>query len=61
MWLVQVSYTWIAMGWQAVILVVGLATIHRIAWWRTVPAVAVGTLIFVLFLVAIRDHVALII
>jgi len=60
-WFIQESYAYIAMGWQAVITVIGLVVIHRIPWYANLPGILVGNLIFVLFLLLIRDYVALII
>jgi hypothetical protein len=61
LWLVETSYSYVAMTWQGVVTVVGLTVLHRIQWWKNVPAVLAGTGIFVLFLLLIRDYVALII
>lgn len=61
MWFIETFYSYVAMTWQGVVTVVGLTVIHRIPWWKNVPTVIAGTGVFVLFLLLIRDYVALII
>jgi hypothetical protein len=60
-WVVEVSYAFVAMGWQAIVTLIGLAVIHKISWYKNVPGLIAGNVIFVMFLLLIRDHVALII
>lgn len=54
-------YSYITMAWQGIVTVIGLAVIHRIKWYKNVPGLVVGSGIFTLFLLLIRDYVALII
>jgi hypothetical protein len=61
MWVVEVSYAFVAMAWQAIVTLIGLTIIHRISWYKNVPGLILGNMIFVGFLLLIRDHVALII
>lgn len=49
------------MGWQAIVTIIGLTVIHKIIWYKNVPGLIVGNLIFVGFLLLIKDYVALII
>ena len=60
-WFIQQSYAYIAMGWQAIVTLVGLTVIHRIRWYANIPGIIVGNAIFITFLLLIRDYVALII
>ena len=61
MWIIEVSYAFVAMAWQAIVTVVGLTVIHRISWYKNVPGLIIGNMIFVGFLLLIKDYVALII
>lgn len=56
MWIIEVSYAYIAMTWQAIVTV-----IHKISWYKNIPGLIVGNMIFVAFLLLIKDYVALII
>lgn len=60
-WIVQQSYAYIAMGWQAIVTLVGLTIIHKIRWYANLPGLILGNAIFVAFLFMIRDYVALIV
>jgi hypothetical protein len=60
-WFIQQSYAYIAMGWQGIVTLIGLTVIHANRWYANIPGIVVGNLIFVLFLLMIRDYVALII
>ena len=61
MWIIEVSYAFVAMAWQAVVTVVGLTVIHKIKWYKNIPGLVIGNIIFVVFLLLIKDYVALII
>ena len=61
MWVIEVSYAFVAMAWQAIVIVAGLTVIHKIRWYRNIPGLVIGNLIFVGFLLLIKDYVALII
>ena len=60
-WFIQQSYAYLAMGWQGIVTLIGLSVVHDNRWYTNIPGILVGNLIFVLFLLLIRDHVALII
>lgn len=60
-WIIQQTYAYIAMGWQGVVTVIGLTVVHRIRWYANIPGILLGNVIFMIFLVLIRDYVALII
>lgn len=60
-WVIQQSYFYIGMAWQGIVTVIGLAVVHRIRWYKTIPGIVVGNVLFFAFLLAIRDYVALII
>jgi hypothetical protein len=60
-WFVQTTYAYVAMGWQGIVTLVGLAVVHRNRWYANLPGLILGNVVFVLFLLLIRDHVALII
>lgn len=60
-WMIQQSYAYIAMGWQGIVTVIGLTVVHRIRWYANIPGIVAGNVIFTIFLVLIRDYVALII
>jgi hypothetical protein len=60
-WIIQQSYAYIAMGWQAIVTLVGLTVIHKIPWYANLPGLIIGNVAFTLFLLQIRDYVALII
>jgi hypothetical protein len=60
-WFIQQSYAYIAMGWQGIVTVLGLAVVHRIRWYMNLPGLIAGNVVFMIFLMAIRDYVALII
>jgi hypothetical protein len=61
LWLIQQSYFFIAMAWQGIVTLVGLAVVHRSRWYLQVPGVLLGNGLFFGFLLAIKDYVALII
>lgn len=60
-WIIQQSYAYFAMGWQAIVTLIGLTVIHRNRWFANIPGIVVGNVIFMVFLLLIRDYVALII
>jgi hypothetical protein len=60
-WFIQQSYAYIAMGWQGIVTVVGLSVLHQIRWAANIPGIVTGNILFIVFLVLIRDYVALII
>jgi hypothetical protein len=60
-WIIQQSYAYLAMGWQGIATLVGLTVIHRNRWFANIPGIVVGNVIFMVFLLLIRDYVALII
>jgi hypothetical protein len=60
-WFIQQSYAYIAMGWQGVVTVIGLTGVHHNRWYANIPGLVVGNAIFLVFLLLIRDYVALII
>jgi hypothetical protein len=60
-WFVRQSYAYVAMCWQAVVTLIGLKEIHRNRWYWNMPGLVVGNLIFMAFLLSIRDYVALIV
>lgn len=61
LWLIEQSYFYIAMAWQGIVTLIGLAVIHRRPWYLQIPSLVIGNGLFFVFLLAIRDHVALII
>ncbi len=61
LWLVEQSYFYIAMAWQGIVTIIGLAVVHESRWYLQIPGVVFGNGLFFAFLLAIRDHVALII
>jgi len=61
MWMIEVSYAFVAMGWQAVVTIIGLTVIHEIKWYKNIPGIVIGNMVFVVFLLLIKDYVALII
>ena len=60
-WFIQQSYAYFAMGWEAVITLVGLTVVHRNRWYLNIPGLVVGNGIFITFLLLIKDYVALIV
>jgi len=60
-WFIQQSYAYFAMGWQGIVTLVGLTVIHRSRWYANIPGIVAGNVIFMAFLLLIRDYVALII
>lgn len=60
-WFIQQSYAYFAMGWQGIVTLIGLTVIHRNRWFANVPGIVVGNIVFMVFLLLIRDYVALII
>lgn len=60
-WLIEQSYFFVAMAWQGIVTLVGLAVIQRTRWYLQLPGLIIGNALFFAFLLAIRDHVALII
>jgi len=60
-WFIQQSYAYFAMAWQGIVTLIGLTVIHRNRWFANIPGIVVGNVVFVVFLLLIRDYVALII
>jgi hypothetical protein len=60
-WFIQQSYAYFAMGWQGIVTLIGLTVIHRNRWFANIPGIVAGNVIFMVFLLLIRDYVALII
>ena len=60
-WIIEVSYMYIAMTWQGIVTIIGLTIIHKIRWYKNIPGLVLGTLVFFGFLLLIADYVALII
>jgi hypothetical protein len=60
-WFIQQSYAYFAMGWEGIVTLVGLTVVHRNRWYANIPGIIAVNLIFVAFLLLIRDYVALII
>ncbi|MFZ5881915.1 MAG: hypothetical protein ACOY0R_21305 [Chloroflexota bacterium] len=60
-WFIQQSYAYFAMGWQGIVTLIGLTVIHRNRWFANIPGIVAGNVVFVVFLLLIRDYVALII
>jgi hypothetical protein len=60
-WIIQQSYAYFAMGWQAIVTLIGLTVLHGNLWYANLPGLVIGNVIFIAFLLAIRDYVALII
>jgi hypothetical protein len=60
-WFIQQSYAYVAMGWQGIVTIIGLTVTHRNRWFANIPGLVVGNVIFIVFLIAIRNYVALII
>jgi hypothetical protein len=60
-WFIDKTYAYAAMAWQGVASVIGLAVIHKISWWKNLPGLVVGNALLAVFLMSIRDFVALII
>lgn len=60
-WFIQQSYAYFAMGWQGIVTLIGLTVIHRNRWFANLPGIVVGNVVFMIFLLLIRDYVALII
>jgi hypothetical protein len=61
LWYIQQSYFFAAMAWQGVVTLIGLAVIHQKPWYLQIPGIVIGNVLFFGFLLAIKDHVALII
>jgi len=61
LWITQNSYSYVAMTWQGVITIIGLSIIHKIRWYKNLPAMIIGNGILFVFLILIKDYVALII
>jgi len=59
--IIEVTYFYVAMTWQGIVTIIGLAVIHRIQWYKNILGIVLGMGIFFGFLLAIRDYVALII
>jgi hypothetical protein len=60
-WFIGQSYAYFAMGWQGIVTLIGLTVVHRNRWYANIPGIVVGNAIFLIFLLLIRDYVALII
>jgi len=60
-WFIQQSYAYVAMGWQGIVTIIGLTVTHRNRWFANIPGLVVGNVVFIVFLIAIRNYVALII
>ena len=61
LWIIQNSYSYVAMTWQGVVTIIGLSIIHKIRWYKNLPALVLGNGILFLFLILIRNYVALIV
>jgi len=59
-WFIDVSYAWIAMTWQGIVTIIGLTIIHKISWYKNILGLVLGFVIFSIFILLIRDYVALI-
>jgi len=57
---IHVSYSWIAMSWQGIVTIIGLTIIHKIRWYKNIPGLVLGFVIFSIFILLIRNYVALI-
>lgn len=60
-WYIETYYSAVAMTWQGIVTLIGLTIIHKIKWYKNIPAIILGNVIFIVFLLLIRDYVALII
>ena len=60
-WFIQQSYAYFAMGWEAIVTLVGLTVVHRNRWYANLPGIVIGNGMFIVFLLLIKDYVALII
>lgn len=60
-WLIESYYAAVAMTWQGIVTLIGVTVIHKNKWYANIPAIIVGNIIFIVFLLLIRDYVALII
>jgi hypothetical protein len=60
-WIIQQSYAYIAMGWQGIVTLIGLTVVHHNRWYKNIPGLVFGNIIFIIFLFLVRDYVALII
>ena len=60
-WFIQQSYAYFAMGWHGIVTLVGLTVFLRNRWYANLPGIVLGNVIFIVFLLLIRDYVALII
>ena len=60
-WFIQSSYAYFAMGWQGIVTIIGLTVVHRNRWYANIPGIVAGNAIFMVFLLLIRDYMALII
>jgi hypothetical protein len=60
-WFIQQSYAYFAMGWEAIVTLIGLTVVHRNRWYANIPGILIGNAIFITFLLLIKDYVALII
>jgi hypothetical protein len=60
-WIIQQSYAYIAMGWQGIVTLIGLSAVHRIRWYKNIPGIVAGNVVFMVFLLLIQDYVALIV
>jgi hypothetical protein len=56
-----VIHAYIAMGWQGIVTLIGLAVVHGIYWYFNIPGLIIGNRIFIVILLLIKDDVALII
>jgi len=61
LWIVEQSYFYVAMTWQGIVTMIGLAVVHQLRWFLQIPGIILGNAIFFAFLMTIRDYVALII
>jgi len=59
-YIIDTSYAYVTMTWQGIVTVAGLSIIHKIRWYKNVPAIVAGSVIFTIFILLIRDYVALI-
>jgi hypothetical protein len=60
-WVIETWYAAAGMTWQGIVTLIGLTILHRISWYKNIPGFIAGSAILFVFLVLIRDYVALII
>jgi len=57
---IHAFYSWIAMSWQGIVTIIGLTIIHKIRWYKNILGLVLGFVIFSIFILLIKDYVALI-